>query len=67
MTGMPCSDKSFAVPPVDSNSMPLALRDRQKSIIPVLSETLISARFIFLFMKISGERIVKETGMQIYQ
>src|SRR5277367_5666453 len=43
-TEMPCCTRSCAVPPVESSSMPRSLRARANSTIPVLSETLSSAR-----------------------
>src|ERR1700679_2414627 len=43
-TEMPCCTRSCAVPPVESSSMPRSFSARANSTIPVLSETLSSAR-----------------------
>src|SRR3954468_24897001 len=42
---IPASARCFAVPPVETISTPSSLRQRAKSAMPVLSETVISARF----------------------
>ena len=44
LTEMPWRTKSLAVPPVDRSSMPRSFSSRANSTIPVLSETLSSAR-----------------------
>src|SRR5271168_4236099 len=43
-TEIPCCTRSCAVPPVESSSMPRSFSARANSTIPVLSETLSSAR-----------------------
>ena len=45
------SARIFAVPPVDSSYIPRLLKAFEKSIMPVLSDTLNRARVIFLFMQ----------------
>src|SRR5436190_20459826 len=42
---IPASARCFAVPPVETISTPSSLRQRAKSAMPVLSDTVISARF----------------------
>src|SRR6056297_1971794 len=46
-TGIPASSIFFAVPPVDTISIPISDNCFAKASMPVLSETLISALFIF--------------------
>src|SRR5271169_6175915 len=44
LTEMPCCTNILAVPPVDNSSIPRSFSSRANSTIPVLSETLSSAR-----------------------
>ena len=59
VTGMFLSFRSFAVPPVEMISISFDARTWANSIIPDLSETLISARFIGIFLSLEiGEMYV---------